>query len=158
MADATAEAQQEAPQAPKPSKPAKADKKAKSEKKGKPDKKGKQDVAAPDGPTVAAHPRAARSIARAKGWGGLAGFLVGGYLSLPTSTLAGAGLRALVAGAICYVACWGAAVFVWRRLVVIEIKAREQELVSDLLARRRALAGGGSGAPAGGRSGGRDVP
>ena len=81
-------------------------------------------------PSVAAHPRAARSVARAKGWGGLAGFLIAGYLSLPTGTLAGAALRALVAGSVCYVAAWAGAVFVWRRLVVLEIKNREQQLLS----------------------------
>ena len=79
-----------------------------------------------DGPNVAAHPRAARAVARAKSWGGLVGFLLGGYLSLPTNTLAGAGLRALVAGVVCYVVAWGGAVFLWRRLVMLEIKAREQ--------------------------------
>ena len=100
--------------------------------KGKKGKKGKDTApaGADDGaPSVAAHPRAVRSIALAKGWGGLVGFLLAGYLSLPTSTLAGAAARALVAGVVCYVAAWGAAVFVWRRLVMLEIKAREQELV-----------------------------
>jgi predicted lipid-binding transport protein (Tim44 family) len=81
-------------------------------------------------PSVAAHPRAARSVARAKSWGGLAGFVIAGYLSLPTGTLAEAGLRALVAGSVCYVATWAGAVFVWRRLVVLEIKSREQELLA----------------------------
>ncbi len=81
-----------------------------------------------DGPSVAAHPRAARAVARAKGWGGLIGFVLGGYLSLPTNTLAAAGLRALIAGLVCYVAVWAGAVFVWRRLVMLEIKSREQQL------------------------------
>jgi hypothetical protein len=81
-------------------------------------------------PSVAAHPRAARSVARAKGWGGLAGFVIAGYLSLPTGTLADAGLRALVAGSVCYVVAWAGAVFVWRRLVVLEIKSREQQLLA----------------------------
>jgi len=81
-------------------------------------------------PSVAAHPRAARAVARAKGWGALAGFLLGGYLSLPTNTLAMAGLRALAAGVICYVAVWAGAVFLWRRLVVLEIKGRQQKLLS----------------------------
>ena len=72
------------------------------------------------GPSVAAHPRAARQVARAKGWAGLIGFALGGYLSLPTNTLAAAGLRALVAGIVCYVVAWAGAVFVWRRLVMLE--------------------------------------
>src|SRR5665213_4072460 len=77
-------------------KPAKG--KGKDEKKGKKDKKAA--VVAADGPTVAGHPRAARAVARAKGWGALGGFLFGGYMSLPTGTLAEAGLRALVSGAV----------------------------------------------------------
>ncbi len=73
---------------------------AKGEKaaKGKGKKEAKEGEPDGDGPSVAAHPRAARAVARAKSWGGLAGFVLGGYLSLPTNTLAGAGVRALVAG------------------------------------------------------------
>ncbi len=81
-------------------------------------------------PSVAAHPRAARAVAQAKGWGGLAGFFIAGYLSLPTGTLAQTGLRALIAGSVCYVAAWAGAVFVWRRLVIVEIKGREQALLA----------------------------
>jgi hypothetical protein len=90
-----------------------------------------------DGPSVAAHPRAARGVARAKSWGALAGFVLGGYLSLPTNTLAGAGLRALIAGSVCYVAVWAGAVFLWRRLVVLEIKGREQQLAEAARAAAR---------------------
>lgn len=104
-------------------------------------KAGRGALAADDdaGPSVAAHPRAARAVARAKSWGGLLGFLVGGYLSLPTATLADAGLRALLAGVLCYVVAWAGAVFLWRRLVVIEIKAREAQLVNaaEIRAARR---------------------
>lgn len=104
-----------------------------TEKKGK---KGKKNAkaersGASDKPSVAAHPKAVRSVSMAKGWGGLAGFLIAGYLSLPTSTLAEAGLRALVAGSVCYVAAWASAVFVWRRLVMVELRNREQQ-VSEL--------------------------
>ncbi len=101
--------------------------------KGK-DKKGKGEKATTaEGsgtPSVAAHPRAARAVAQAKGWGGLAGFFIAGYLSLPTGTLAQTGLRALIAGSVCYVATWAGAVFVWRRLVIVEIKGREQALLA----------------------------
>ena len=65
---------------------------------------------------LAEHPRAVSGIARAKAWGGLGGFLLGGYLSLPTHTLPEAGLRALAAGVVCYLAAWAAAVFLWQRL------------------------------------------
>ncbi len=96
-----------------------------------------------DGPSVAAHPRAARGVARAKGWGGLIGFLAGGYMSLPTNTVAAAGLRALAAGVICYLVVWAGAVFVWRRLVMLEIKSREQQLLAAYTGRaRRELAAG----------------
>ncbi|HEY5288104.1 MAG TPA: hypothetical protein VIJ50_13460 [Solirubrobacteraceae bacterium] len=98
------------------------DKKAKGEKAGSKAEEGS--------PSVAAHPRAARAVAQAKGWGGLAGFFIAGYLSLPTGTLAQAALRALIAGSVCYLAAWAGAVFVWRRLVIVEIKGREQALLS----------------------------
>ncbi len=109
----------------------KAGKEARAEKEGK--KKGKAKEAAPppgDGPSIAAHPRAARGVARAKSWGGLIGFVLGGYLSLPTNTLAAASLRALIAGVACYVVAWAGAVFVWRRLVMLELKGREQQLAA----------------------------
>ena len=114
--------------------------------KGKKAKKAKSaPVVTGDGPSVAAHPRAVRSIARAKSWGGLIGFLVAGYLSLPTYTFVGVGLRALLAGVACYVAVWAGAVFLWRRLVVLEIKAREQQLMNEVLsAAERAQGPGGA--------------
>ena len=107
-----------------------------AEKKGKKDtkdKKGKKDKDAPaagGGPSVAAHPRASRSVARARSWGALIGFMVGGYMSMPTHSASEALARAIVAGVVCYVVSWGGAVFVWRRLVILEIKGREQELVA----------------------------
>jgi predicted lipid-binding transport protein (Tim44 family) len=105
-------------------------------------KKGKQSAedgspAGSGGLSIAAHPRAARRVAQAKGWGGLIGFLLGGYLSLPTNTLAGAGLHALIAGAICYVAVWAGAVFLWRHLVVAELRNRQQEVLQAELERIR---------------------
>ncbi len=109
---------------------------AKKEGKGKDGKGEKGEAPDADGPNVAAHPRAARAVARAKSWGGLIGFVLGGYLSLPTNTLVGAGLRALIAGLVCYVAVWAGAVFVWRRLVILEIKSREQQLQAAVAAAR----------------------
>jgi hypothetical protein len=119
---------------PDAKKGAKPDAKGNGEKKGGKDakkKQGEEDEQASTGaPSVAAHPRAVRAVALAKGWGGLLGFLLGGYLSLPTNTLAAAGLRALVAGIVCYVVAWGGAVFLWRRLVMLELKGREQQLLA----------------------------
>jgi hypothetical protein len=139
----------------KPSKPSKASSKpakgSKASKDGKGKKASKRAGAdgAGDGPSVAAHPRAAMQVARAKGWGGLIGFALGGYLSLPTNTLVDAGLRALVAGTVCYLAAWASAVFAWRHLVVLEIKRREQELLSGV--HDPHASGGQSSRAAGGR-------
>ncbi len=105
-------------------------KEPKAAKKGKQGKGAEQDAAPGDGPSIAAHPRAARGVARAKSWAGLIGFVLGGYLSLPTNTLAAASLRALIAGVACYVVAWAGAVFVWRRLVMLELKGREQQLAA----------------------------
>jgi hypothetical protein len=108
----------------------------KKDKKGK-EKKGKKDTAAPEGAlSLAAHPRAVRRVAQAKGWGGLLGFLAGGYLSLSTHTLAEAGFRALVAGVVCYAIVWAGAVFLWRHLVVAELRSRQHELLQSELAKR----------------------
>ncbi len=68
--------------------------------------------------------------------------MLGGYLSLPTNTLAAAGLRALIAGVVCYVAAWAGAVFLWRRLVMLEIKGREQQLMAAQRPRAAARAAG----------------
>lgn len=118
------------PRAPEAGGAGAAKKPAKGEKGAKTKKKESEEAVDPGTPSIAAHPRAVRSVDRVKAWGGLVGFFVGGYLSLPTHTLADAGLRALVAGMLCYVAAWAGAVFVWRRLVALEIKAREQELMA----------------------------
>jgi len=156
MAPPTEEAPAAPPSPAASGKPAKAKKPEKSKgaekgKKGaKPSKGAEPDG---DGPSIAAHPRAVRAVARAKGWGGLAGFLLGGYLSLPTNTLAEAGLRALVAGVACYVVTWAGAVFLWRRLVMLEIKGREQQLLAASVAsssaamQRRELPPGPAGRP-----------
>jgi hypothetical protein len=146
-----------APVAAPPLAPEKPDKKAAKakdakkdgkDKKAKKGKKAEEDSAGGDseatGPNVAAHPRAARAVARTKSWGGLAGFVLGGYLSLPTNTLAATGLRALIAGVVCYVVAWAGAVFVWKRLVILELKGREQQLIgaTQTARARRALPAG----------------
>jgi len=130
--------------------------KGKKAEKGKKGKQSAEDGASASGaPNIAAHPRAARGVARAKSWGGLAGFVLGGYLSLPTNTVAAAGLRALLAGIACYVAVWAGAVFLWRRLVVLEIKSREQLLLTAVQAAQAGEPRRESPAVAGERPGGR---
>ncbi len=129
----------------RPAKPAKAAKPAKGA--GKPAKspKAKGGASASGKGTgggdshliLAEHPRAVRGIARSKAWGGLGGFLLGGYLSLPTHALPEAGLRALAAGVICYVAAWAGAVFLWRRLVVAELRDAQQQLLATEIAKLR---------------------
>ncbi len=125
--------------AAKPGKDAKAAKK--SGKKGKGKKSGSEDAAGSEdavgsGLSLAAHPRAARRLAEAKAWGALGGFVLGGYLSLPTHTVLAAGLRALAAGVVCWVVVWAVAVFLWRRLVVAELRHAEHELLAARLAGR----------------------
>jgi hypothetical protein len=103
-----------------------------SKKAEKPDDKGKakdkkdkgKNATGDVAPSVANHPRARAQVRRAKGWGGLLGFGIAGYLSLQAGVpAADAGLRALGAGVIGYVLAWACAVAVWRHLVVAEVRA-----------------------------------
>jgi hypothetical protein len=72
---------------------------------------------------VSAHPRAATSIRRAKARGGLAGFALMAWLSWRSGTdFVHLGLRALLGGAITYVAVWAAAVYVWRQIALAEVR------------------------------------
>lgn len=89
-------------------------------------------------PNLAAHPHASRRVAESKAWGGLAGFALGAYLSLAHHTLAEAIFRGLLAGIVCYVVVWAAAVFLWRRLVIAELSQAEQALIAGELERRGA--------------------
>ncbi|HEY2477633.1 MAG TPA: hypothetical protein VGI17_02790 [Solirubrobacterales bacterium] len=67
------------------------------------------------------HPRATRQIELARGWGGIGAFVLVGLLALHAGVpAASAGLRALIAGVVGYVACWFLAVLVWRHLAVAE--------------------------------------
>ena len=103
-------------------------KSSKDEKKDKKKKRGEDDASAArgaaNGPSVANHPRARYQVRRAKGWGGIAGFVIAGYLSykagVPTFDV---GLRALVFGIVGYMLSWMCAVTVWRHLVLAELRA-----------------------------------
>ena len=102
----------------------KAPDKNKADKKDK-KKNNKGKGAAAGGLSVAGHPRAAAQVRKAKGWGGLAAFLITGYLSLSHGATADiAGMRALIAGVLGYVVAWACAVMVWRQLMVAEIRAK----------------------------------
>jgi hypothetical protein len=73
---------------------------------------------------VSAHPRAAYSIRRAKGFGGLLGLVLVAWLSHRAGALpVDAAVRGLAAGLAGYLACWAIAVQVWRHLVVAEARA-----------------------------------
>jgi hypothetical protein len=99
-------------------------KKGKDKSKGgkKQDKKGT--AAASSAISVAAHPRAAAAVKRAKGFGGVGGFALAAYLSHKAGVPAAqVGARALVAGIAGYIVAWACAVTVWRHLVMAEFRA-----------------------------------
>jgi hypothetical protein len=74
--------------------------------------------------SVSAHPRAAYSIRRMKGFGGMLGLLLVAWLSWRAGALpVDVALRALIGGIVGYVACWTIAVQVWRHLVIAEARA-----------------------------------
>jgi hypothetical protein len=100
---------------------------------------GKPAADDPKLPSVANHPRAGAQVARAKGWGGLAGFLLVALLSWRAGApVADALLRALAGGVVGYLATWAAAVLVWRHLVVAELRAVRSQRAAE--AARRAAA------------------
>ena len=108
----------------------KTDKDAKSETKSKKDKKAKGgDAEQVAGASIATHPRALHSIRRAKGWTGLAGFVIAAVLSLQASVpMLQVGERALGAGIIGYMLAWWCGVLIWRQLIVAEQKAAYEEI------------------------------
>jgi protein-S-isoprenylcysteine O-methyltransferase Ste14 len=83
-------------------------------------------------PRLSAHPRARRQIREAKAWAGLVGFVLVALLSLQGgSPLFDAGVRALIAGAGCYVVGWALALAVWRHVARAEVKLFEQRLLEE---------------------------
>ena len=94
------------------------------------------------------HPRAMRQIELARGWGGVGAFvlvaLLGYHAGVPTASI---GIRALLAGVVGYIVCWGTAVMVWRHLAVAEESAaraaaeqRRSALLEEIERRRASLA------------------
>ena len=75
-----------------------------------------------------AHPRARRSIARAKAIGGVIGFLIGLWLGsragLPSWDT---GVRALAGGIAGWLLVWVAAVQIWKQLIIAEYRAAERQ-------------------------------
>lgn len=73
---------------------------------------------------VGAHPRARRSIRRARAQAGMAGFAIVLLLALnagvpPFEAL----LRALAGGLVLHFGTWACAIALWRRLIVVELEA-----------------------------------
>jgi hypothetical protein len=116
---------------------------AKQPKKGKKGKKGAAPPVAPNAMSVAAHPRAAYAVARAKGIGGLAGLLLVGLLSWRAGApMLDVGLRALAGGVVGFVAFWALTLQACRHLIVAEARAavnraREQSAAAEAAADAR---------------------
>ena len=95
-----------------------------AEKKPKRPKKGAAAESGAAAISVSAHPRAAYSIRRAKGFGGLFGLLLVAWLTYRAGALpVDAAMRGLVGGLAGYLAAWTISVQVWRHLVVAEARA-----------------------------------
>jgi hypothetical protein len=106
-------------------------------------KKPKGPVASSTAISVSAHPRAAYSIRRTKGFGGLIGLLLVGWFSYRAGLMpVDAALRALAGGIAGYVACWMISVQVWRHLVIAEARAAAARVRQASAARA-----GGTGEP-----------
>lgn len=89
-------------------------------------------------PSISEHPRAARHVRQARQAAGLLGFLIAGWMSMATSTLAQTLLHALIAGIVCQVVVWAAAVALFRHLILAELKSREHALMQAAKARAQA--------------------
>ena len=73
--------------------------------------------------TIGAHPRARRSVQRARALGGLLGFLVTLVLSLNAGVPAfDATARALIAGIVVHLAAWAIAVALWEQLMLADLQ------------------------------------
>ena len=83
-------------------------------------------------PRLSRHPRARRQIRAAKGWGGIAGFVLVALLSLQAGLPHfDAGVRALIAGIACHMVAWGVAVAVWRHVAQAEILVAQQRVSAE---------------------------
>jgi hypothetical protein len=75
-----------------------------------------------------AHPRAQRSIARAKAIGGVVGFVIGLWLGSRAGLPAwDTGIRALAGGIAGWLLVWVAAVQIWKQLIIGEYRAAEAQ-------------------------------
>jgi hypothetical protein len=106
---------------------------AKAKPKGK-QAKGRPSAAPIDArPRLSQHPKARRQIREAKAWSAIAGFLLVLFVSLEGGALPfDAGVRALAAGAGCYVAGWALAVIFWTHMARAEVLVAEQRFRETL--------------------------
>jgi hypothetical protein len=89
------------------------------------------DDAAGDARTIriAAHPRARRSVRRARAWAGMGGFALVLLLAVRAGVPAfDATLRALAGGLVLHFIAWGFAIALWRRLMVIELEVAQKRM------------------------------
>jgi hypothetical protein len=90
------------------------------------------------------HPRARRHIRLAKGWAGLAGCALAGYVSWKGGApFVDTVLRALLWGVAAYMLVWFCAVQAWRHIAIAEVRAAEKAWLerkreAERLARERA--------------------
>jgi len=83
--------------------------------------------------TIGAHPRARRSVQRARALGGLLGFVVALVLSLRAGVPAwDATARSLIAGIVVHLAAWAIAVAVWKQLMLAELQALHDHRLARL--------------------------
>ena len=111
------------------------------------EKKAKKPKAAadPNAITLGTHPRATRSVRRARALGGLLGFVATLVLSLQAGVPAwDAAVRALSAGIALHLVAWALAVTVWRQLMLAEMRAAHDRRLAR--AERRADLARGDGA------------
>lgn len=77
---------------------------------------------------IADHPRAVRSISRARAWGAVIGFGVAAFfgdrIGLPFVDLV---VRSILIGAASYLVVWAGAQAVWRQIVFAEIAIKRKE-------------------------------
>lgn len=103
---------------------------------GKKSKKGRksQSGAGPEGGDLAirvgAHPRARRSICRARAYAGMVAFALVLLLALRAGVPAfEALLRALAGGLVLHFTTWAFAITLWRRLIVVELEHAHAQML-----------------------------
>jgi hypothetical protein len=80
--------------------------------------------------SVAAHPVARMHVRKAKGLGGLIGFIVAFAFSMKASVpVTTAGERALAAGVAGYLLGWAASVTIWRQLMIAELRLAAEQVI-----------------------------